>query len=94
MLTIFCLIFDRLGEAFLSMLLRGWKAEGPKSIEKLFFFSIFALWGNWPTRSHMIDFSVNLVLNLRPQTHQNSTQEAPKIDKNRHRKYEARWLGL
>ena len=29
----------------------------------------------------MIDFLVNLAPNLRPKTHQKSTQEAPKIDK-------------
>ena len=29
----------------------------------------------------MIDFLVNLALNLAPTTHQKSNQEAPKIDK-------------
>ena len=41
--------------------------------------------GNWPTRSHVINFSVNLALNVTPKTHQNSTQEALKIDKHKHR---------
>ena len=42
----------------------------------------------------MIDFLVNLTFNLQPKSHQNSTQEAPKTDKNKHRKDDASWLGI
>ena len=45
------------------------------------FFSFFAISANLPTRSHMIDFLVNLALNLALKIHQKSTQEAPKINK-------------
>ena len=54
----------------------------------------FAISGNLPTRSHMIDFLVNLVPNLAPKTHQKSTQEAPKIDKQGYSKHDASWLGI
>ena len=75
-------IFHRSGDALLSIFPRSWKAEGPKSIEKNnSFVSIFSISDNWPTRSHMIDFLVNSVLNLVPKIQQKSTQEAPKIDK-------------
>ena len=42
----------------------------------------------------MIDFLVNLAPNLRPKTHQKSTQEAPKIDKKGYSKHDASWLGI
>ena len=42
----------------------------------------------------MMDFLVNLALNLKPKTLQNSTQEASKIDQKGYRKYDASWLGI
>ena len=48
-------------------------------IQRLFWIFV-AISANWSTRDHMIDFLVNSALNLRPNTHQNSTQEAPKIN--------------
>ena len=42
----------------------------------------------------MIDFLVNLALNLSPKTFQKSTQEASKIDKLGHSKHHASWLGI
>ena len=42
----------------------------------------------------MIDFLVNLALNLKPKTLQKSTQEASKIDEKGYRKYDASWLGI
>ena len=42
----------------------------------------------------MIGFLVNLALNLRPKTFQNSTQEASKIDQKGYRKHDASWLGI
>ena len=47
-----------------------------------------------PTRGHMIDFLANLAFNLAPKTHQNSIQEASKIDQKGYRKYDASWLGI
>ena len=42
----------------------------------------------------MIDFLVNLALNLKPKTLQKSIQEASKIDYKGYRKYDASWLGI
>ena len=42
----------------------------------------------------MIEFLVNLALNLRPKTFQKSTQEASEIDQKGYRKYDASWLGI
>ena len=42
----------------------------------------------------MIDFLINLPLNLAPKIHQKSTQEAPKIDKQGYSKHDASWLGI
>ena len=47
-----------------------------------------------PTRSHIIDFFVNLAFNLAPKTYQNSTQEASKIDQKRYQRYDTSWLGI
>ena len=58
------------------------------------FFSFFANSGNLPTTCHMIDFLVNLAPNLKPKTHQKSTQEAPKIDNKRYSKHDASWPGI
>ena len=59
-----------------------------------FFFHIFAISANLPTRGHIIDFLVNLALNLRPKTLTKSTQEASKIDKKGHAKQDESWLGI
>ena len=57
--------------------------KAKKNIEKpMVFFHVFAISANLPTRGHMIDFLVNLALNLRPKTHQKWCQEAFKISKN------------
>ena len=66
----------------------------PKSLKTYYVFSNLAISANKPTRGHMIDFLVNLAFNKALKTYQNSTQEAPKIDKNKYRKYDACWLGL
>ena len=42
----------------------------------------------------MIDFLITLALNLRPKAQHNSSQEASKIEKKRHRTYDAIWLGI
>ena len=42
----------------------------------------------------MIDFLAKLAFNLAPKTHQNSIQEASKIDQKGYRKYDASWLGI
>ena len=74
---------------------RSWNAEGGKNHAKnLLFFSFFAISANLPTRGHMIDFLVNLALNLKPKTLQKSTQEASNIDQKGYRKYVASWLGI
>ena len=57
-------------------------------------FNIFAISANLPTRGHIIDFLVNLALNLRPKTLTKSSQEASKIDQKGHRKQDASWLGI
>ena len=48
----------------------------------MWFFNVFAISANLPTGGHMINFLVNLALNLRPKTHQKWCQEAFKISKN------------
>ena len=58
------------------------------------FFSLFAISANLPTRGHMIDFLVNLALNLRPKALQNSSQDASKIEQKGHRNHDASWLGI
>ena len=55
---------------------------------------IFCFLAILPTRGHMIDFLANLAFNLAPKTHQNSIQEASKIDQTGYRKYDASWLGI
>ena len=60
----------------------------------MFFFKVFATSANLPTRGHMIDFLVNLTLNLRPKTHQKWSQEAFKILKKNYQKCDASWLGI
>ena len=42
----------------------------------------------------MIDFLAKLAFNLAPKTHQNSIQEASKINQKGYRKYDASWLGI
>ena len=45
-------------------------------------FKVVAISANLPKRCHMVDFLVNLALNLRPRTNQKLCQEAFKISKN------------
>ena len=42
----------------------------------------------------MIDFLVNLALNLGPKIHQKATQEGTKIDEKGYLKYDASWLRI
>ena len=42
----------------------------------------------------MIEYLINLALNLAPKIHQKSTQEAPKIDCRGHREQDASWHGI
>ena len=65
-----------------------------KSVELSANLVFFAMSAILPTRGHMIDFLANLAFNLAPKTHQNSIQEASKIDQKGYRKYDASWLGI
>ena len=66
----------------------------PKSLKTYYVFSILATSANLPTRGYMIDFLINLALNLTPKIHQKSTSEAPKIDCRGHRQHDASWHGF
>ena len=65
-----------------------------KTLKNFRFFSFFTISASLPTRSHIIDFLVNLAFNLAPKTSQKSTQEASKIDQKGYRRYDASWLGI
>ena len=56
------------------------RLRGPKTLKNPRFLKVFAISANLPTGGCMIEFLVNLALNLRPKTLQKSTQEASKID--------------
>ena len=71
-----------LGTLFIEFCFEVGRPGDQKTLIFLRFFSFFAISANLPTRSHMIDFLVNLALNLALKIHQKSTQEAPKINKN------------
>ena len=49
---------------------------------------------NLPTRGYMIEYLINLALNLVPKIHQKSIQEAPKIDCIGHGQHDASWHGI
>ena len=65
-----------------------------KTYKNWLFFNDFAIPANLPTRGHLIDFLINLALNLKPKTLTKSTQETSKIDQKSHRKQDASWLGI
>ena len=83
-----------LGTLFCQFCFEVGRPGDQKTLKNHRFFSFFAISANLPTRGHMIDFLINLALNLGPKVHQKSSQEAPKIDKKGHRKYDASWLGI
>ena len=70
-----------LGTLFIEFCFEVGRPGDQKTLIFLRFFSFFAISANLPTRSHMIDFFINLALNLALKIHQKSTQEAPKIYK-------------
>ena len=71
-----------LGTLFIEFCFEVGRPGNQKTLIFFRFFSFFAISANLPKRGHMIDFLFNLDLNLAPKTHQKSTQDAPKINKN------------
>ena len=66
----------------------------PKSLKTYYVFSILLISANLPTRGYMIEYLINLALNLDPKILQKSTSEAPKIDSKGHRQHDASWHGI
>ena len=75
---IFAWILISLGTLFIEFCFEVGRPGDQKTLIFLRFFSFFIISTNLPTRSHMIDFLVNLALNLALKIHQKSTQEPPK----------------
>ena len=79
---IFARILIGLGTLFIEFCFQVGRPGDQKTLIFLRFLSFFTISANLPTRSHMIDFLINLALNLTLKIHQKSTQEPPKINKN------------
>ena len=81
MLTnLFTWILVGLGALFNQFCLEVGRPRGPKTLKNQKHVQHFAISTNLPTRGHMIEFLINLALNLAPKTHHKSTQEPPKIN--------------
>ena len=77
MLTKILLHFWTLSERFLVNFASKLEGRGTQKYwKKCNFFRIFTISANLSTRGHMIEFSVNLALNLAPTTHQKIHPEA------------------
>ena len=78
-------MFDRSGDAFLSISLRNWEAEGLKQVENIFF-EYFCYCGELANKKPDEHFFVKLALNMSPQTLKESTQDASNINQTRRQK--------
>ena len=86
-------MFDRSGDAFLSISLRNWEAEGLKQVENNFF-EYFCYCGELANKKPYEHFFVKLALNMSPQTLKESTQDASNINHTRRQNQDADMLGM